>query len=134
MKTRFLIGIDPGKKTGFSLWDRSSKSLLMARTTTIVEAMEEIRQLAQSGEKIEIWFEDARLRGGSKYKAFGAGSVCRDCSIWQEFCELHGILFTPISPRTKGAKWNSAYFKKVTGWVGRTSEHARDAASLVFGA
>lgn len=44
-----------------------------------------------------------------------------------------GIEFRALPP-TKGAtKMSAEAFRDLTGWRGRTSEHSRDAAMLVFG-
>jgi hypothetical protein len=36
-------------------------------------------------------------------------------------------------PQAHGTKWAADYFARVTGFKGRTSEHSRDAALLVYG-
>jgi hypothetical protein len=63
----------------------------------------------------------------------GAGSVKRDCAIWEDFCRDLGIDYIPVPPQAGLTKWPADYFNKVTGWKGRTSDHARDAALLVYG-
>ena len=63
----------------------------------------------------------------------GAGSVRRDCEIWEEFCNHYKIPFDAVPPRKGLTKWDADTFAKVTGYKGRTSNHARDAALLVFG-
>lgn len=132
-----LIGIDPGVKTGFAVYNPRTKKFEVVKTSSIVEAMNYIRQYQRSEYKIEIWFEDARQRkwfGAKGREALqGAGSIKRDCKIWQEFCEYHKIPFKMLPPQKGQTKWTAEYFKRLTGWEGRTSEHARDAAALVFG-
>ena len=135
-RPRFLIGIDPGKKTGVAVWDRSGKKFTEIRTVGIVEAMESVLSLHRE-QPVELWFEDARLRTwfgtkGAEAKQ-GAGSIKRDCSIWEEFCLCHGIVSRAVKPQRGSSKWSSVYFQNVTRWAGRTSEHARDAGALVFG-
>ena len=63
----------------------------------------------------------------------GAGSIKRDCEIWEEFAALYGIPIQFIPPRKGLTKWDAETFNKMTGWKGRTSNHARDAALLVWG-
>lgn len=63
----------------------------------------------------------------------GAGSVKRDASIWEEFCTDYEIPFRALPPIKGGTKLQPDYFKALTGWKGKTSEHARDAAMIVFG-
>ena len=135
--TDILIGIDPGVKTGFAVWDIVSKEFKYIQTVSIVRGMSIIAQNHKDWAPLEIWFEDARQRKwfGSKGREAlqGAGSIKRDCKIWQEFCEYHQIPFKALPPQKGKTKWTSEYFKRLTGWQGRTSEHARDAAALVFG-
>lgn len=138
MKNLLLIGIDPGTKTGLAMYLPNRKSLIHVGTHGILDAMREINQLSAYKHLV---IEDARLvkYKTSKEKAQGAGSVKRDCSIWQEFCEynekysIRGFSWEFVRPSKSLTKWNSKQFQAATGWKGRTSEHARDAAMLVFG-
>ncbi len=133
-----IVGLDPGVSTGFAIWSRTDRKLVDVQTTTITAAMSMVKMMHDFGSLHSVVFEDARLRTwfGSKGREAlqGAGSVKRDCSIWQEFLEgLEGVPFRPVSPQSKGAKLDAAQFAKLTGWDGRTSSHARDAAMLVWG-
>lgn len=134
------IGIDPGTKTGLAVWDSEKREFRIVRTTRILEAIWVCQEILRRVVP-HIIFEDARRRkylprekNLSEYrgKLMGAGSVKRDCEIWEEFCKGYNIPFTAVPPRKGATKWDADYFKKVTGWTGRTSNHARDAALLVF--
>lgn len=132
------IGIDPGVNTGYAEWDTDAKRLACVESMRIDEAMTLVLQLHHAGTLGKVVFEDARLRTGyfgpnSRAKQQGAGSVKRDCTIWEQFCKGWGIAFQAISPAAKGAKLDAARFERVTGWSERTNEHGRDAAMLVFG-
>lgn len=140
--SRIIAGIDPGVKTGVALWDTMERKFISINTWNIHQAINKMHWLRQKDSLREIRFEDARLRKWfpevknspeAIKKLQGAGSVKRDCSIWQEFCEYHGIPFQAIAPARGQTKWTAEYFKRLTGWQGRTSQHARDAAALVFG-
>jgi hypothetical protein len=90
------------------------------------------------GEEIQVVFEDARQRtwfghGDTSAKAQGAGSVKRDCSIWEDFCKDYDIPFWAKPPVKGATKVSADYFKMVSHYQGRTSEHSRDAAMLVIG-
>lgn len=134
---KIIAGIDPGVKTGLALWDCEKQDFIHLKTVSIVEAFELLWAYHASDDLHEIWFEDARLRtwfgSAGREKLQGVGSVKRDCSIWQEFCEYYGIPFKTIKPASGQTKWTTDYFKRVTGWTGRTSQHARDAGCLVYG-
>jgi hypothetical protein len=141
--TAYIVGIDPGVSTGFALLGRDGR-LARVETLAIDEAMALVLELHGTGSIDHVVFEDARLRtwfGGADARQArsgpgireGIGSVKRDCSIWSDFLERHGIPFIGIKPSSGQSKWTADYFKRVTGWTGRTSNHARDAAVLIFG-
>jgi hypothetical protein len=134
----YLIGIDPGKNTGLAVWNIAQKRLEIVHTCGIIEAMGLVYDFLALGHKVKLRVEDARLRTWfgetGREKLQGAGSIKRDCSIWEEFCKFHSIKFDPVKPAAGATKWTDHYFKRVTGWKGRTSEHSRDAVCLVFGA
>ena len=137
MTQHLIVGVDPGVSTGFAIWSRPERKLIDVATLGITAAMTRVRLMSDAGSLHSVVFEDARLRTwfGSKGREalMGAGSIKRDCSIWQEFLEgLVGVPFRPVSPQSKGAKVDAERFAKLTGWHGRTSEHARDAAMLVL--
>ena len=136
-----VIGIDPGMHTGLAVWDTSTRQFLDIRTTNIVDAMDYLRQIREERGIGLIVFEDARKRKWIprerdlrqvKGRAMGAGSVKRDCSIWEEWCRFYRIDFVASLPRWGMTKLTDAYFRGITGYDRRTNEHGRDAAMLVF--
>lgn len=136
--SRYLVGIDPGVNTGVACWDLTLKRLTMVASMPIHRAMSAVRDLHAWGELAAVYWEDARMRTwfGSKGREslMGAGSIRRDCTIWQDMlAELPGLASHPVKPQAGGTKWTAAAFAKLTKWPGRTNEHARDAALLVYG-
>lgn len=133
------IGIDPGKKTGFAVWDHDARYLAEVATLSITQAMEKVRMMADvlGRENIRLYIEDARQRkwygrtGRERLK--GAGSISRDSTIWDDFCRELGVEYVMVAPRHNTTKLKAKPFKVLTGWQGRTDEHARDAAMLIFG-
>lgn len=136
MRHSLYIGIDAGTHTGIAVWDRTDRRLVSVETMTITKAMDVVRGLADSAD-IVVYLEDARKRNwfgcAGREKLQGAGSVKRDCSIWETFCEEVGIDCRKIAPKNNYTKLTAQQFKALTNWVGRTSDHSRDAAMLVFG-
>lgn len=138
------VGIDCGEHTGLAVWDSTRKTFLRVETTQLHLALATVLEYHKAStveEPLAIVFEDARKRkwfprekNDSKYRGrlMGAGSVKRDSKIWEEFCDYYGIPYQAVAPRKGMTKWDPDYFATVTGWKGRTSEHARDAALLVF--
>lgn len=135
------IGIDPGTHTGVAVWDTREGKFLSLETLLIHRAMTFILtwslKAEETGQEIQVVFEDARQRkwygNDSNAKRQGAGSVKRDCSIWEDFCKDYQIPFVAVPPMKGGTKVNESFFKTFSGWKGRTSNHARDAAMLVIG-
>ena len=136
-----VIGIDPGMHTGLAVWDTTSRQFLDIRCSGIVAAMDYLDDLASNKGIGLVVFEDARQRTWIprekdirqlKGRAMGAGSVKRDCSIWEDWCSARGIQFIASRPKTGMTKLTDAYFRGITGYDRRTNEHGRDAAMLVF--
>lgn len=140
------IGIDPGKNTGFAVYDPELCRLVAVETLLIHQAMERVLALAGEhrlpGRGVVVVFEDPRRRKWiplesswkeAKGRAFGAGSVKRDATIWEDFLTDKDITYIHPAPAKGLTKWSQDYFEKITGWSGRTSHNARDAAALVFG-
>lgn len=134
-----FIGIDTGVHTGFAVWDSGSKRLTEVSTYTITQAMEHVKMIAdvRGRENVRLYIEDARQRtwfgNAGREKLQGAGSVKRDCSIWEDWCKENNIECVMVAPKHNRTKLSAAQFRVLTKWTGRTSEHARDAALLVFG-
>lgn len=136
------IGIDTGVHTGFAVWDSSLKELEEVATLKLHEALLRVHALKREGVPLTVVFEDPRKRrwiprerslGEQLGRRQGAGSVKRDAKVWEEFCTGMGIPFVMVRPAPGMTKWSADYFRRITGWTGRTSEHARDAACLVYG-
>jgi len=131
-QTKIKIGIDPGKKTGIAI--KIDGEFHAIGSMGIVEAMIEVLKYPVTNTVVS--FEDARLRKwfgkSGREKLQGAGSIKRDSSIWEEFLSYHNYDFFTVSPLSKGAKLDAELFKRLTGWEGRTNEHGRDAATLIF--
>ena len=125
------IGIDPGTKTGVAVWDSAEKRFHAIFTLTIFHAINYVKEWHHSNSTIVM--EDARLRkwfgNSGREKLQGAGSVKRDCAIWEEVFPN----IVKVAPKNNKTKLDQAAFERLTGWKGRTSVHGRDAAMLVFG-
>ena len=134
------IGIDPGTHTGVAVWDTRLGRFLNLETLPIHQALVVVLMWRNrvGHDDLQVVFEDARQRtwygkGDTNAKLQGAGSVKRDCSIWEDFCKDYGIPYWAKPPVKGATKVSADYFKMVSHWQGRTSEHSRDAAMLVIG-
>ena len=137
------IGIDPGDHTGVAVWDAGSKRFIALLTLPLHRAFDVVKGTAASNpQRTFVVFEDARQRkwfrkerSASEYRGrlMGAGAAKRDAKIWEEFLADISVPYAAHKPQAGTTKWSAEHFAKVTGWKGRCSEHARDAALLVYG-
>lgn len=140
------IGIDTGTHTGVAIWD--GNQFLLLETMAIHRAMYIVKEYIQSGIDVVVRVEDPRQRTWfgtermsreqERKKLQGVGSVKRDASIWDDYlsdlCKnKSNIKYEMVAPRRNITKLSSESFKALTKWHGRTNEHSRDAAGLVFG-
>lgn len=143
-KPRYWIGIDPGVNTGFAIWDSKERRFTHVETGPIHKWMTKISWMNkfgdQSVDKNIVIVEDARKRkhdpGLTPEKAQGAGSVKRDCKIWEDFLTELGVNFKMVAPNGKlnaiAKAQNLKLWQANCKWAERTTEHARVAAMLVW--
>ena len=138
------IGIDTGVNTGFAVWDTEKQAFDRIECLKIHAAMKIVLNTILANPFIEtvVRFEDARQRRWipdthdirrEMGRRQGAGSVKRDCQIWEDFLSDNGVRFEMIAPKNNATKMNGDVFKNLTKWPKRTNSHGRDAAMLVFG-
>lgn len=135
------VGIDPGTKTGFAMTENGT--LVYLQTLPIHEAMDKVRHLAVNTPNLSVTYEDARKRKWfgkadaqqAKYGAGvreGAGAAKRDSTIWADFLESIIDAKNIIAVAPRNTKLSDEMFKRITGWAGRTSNHSRDAAMMIW--
>ena len=136
-KIVYVIGIDPGINTGFAIYDKQGKMLTAVMTLQVHQAFEIIRRMNQDGLKLFVRVEDARKRkrygANSNAKIQGAGAIKIQCRQWEMLLQQEGISFDLVAPAAIKTKVDAKQFWKITGWAGRTSNHGRDAAMMVYG-
>jgi hypothetical protein len=59
--------------------------------------------------------------------------VKRDCQIWEDYLTDLRIPFEMVAPKNNATKLTAEQFRRITGYEGKTNEHGRDAAMLVYG-
>lgn len=136
---RLQIGIDTGVNTGFAVWNPNTQKFMQLSTFKIHVAMAEVQAYAKEY-SLHVIVEDARQvrffkqdqQAGARARAQGAGSVKRDAVIWEDFLTDLGVPFEMVRPSKALAKLDAKTFKAYTGIATRLSQHARDAAMLVF--
>ena len=127
---KYTIGIDTGTHTGMAVYDHEEGRFVIVATTDIISAIDLVRQLNENG-GCKVIYEDARLRKwygkDATAKLQGAGSIKRDCEIWEKMLRDNKIEHHGVHPIKGATKRNQRDIELLTGWKGRTSEHARDA-------
>lgn len=145
-QSRYLIGIDVGTNTGVAIWDRAEKKFLFVKTLTLHLAFDKIKEFSlQYKGQVTVFVENPNTfipfkQNGSKEniakinaKKQGAGSVKRDFSAWVELLEYYKIPYIPTKVQGSIKKMTAIDFKNMTKFSEQTSEHARDAAMIIFG-
>lgn len=136
----YIIGIDTGVNTGFAIWSVKEKILVEVKTYKIHTVLDILR--CNRYDNILVRVEDARLRTyiprqknekAERGRAQGAGSVKRDAMIFEDFLKDNGFDYEMVAPKNNKTKMSAEHFQKVTGWVHKCSEHARDGAALCIG-
>lgn len=134
---QYMIGIDPGVRTGYALWNREKKSFELVSCNSIVIVQRQLLFHLKTNKPFFVRLEDARKRKwfgkAGREQLQGAGSIKRDCQIWEEFFEYYNIPYEMVPPKNNKTKLDAKSFAKYTGYKLRTNEHARDAAMLVYG-
>jgi hypothetical protein len=135
LPVRYAIGIDPGVKTGIAVWDKKERKFIEMYTTDIMTAWSKIQ--TYKGDSVVV-VEDPHLRtwfGKSSVEKYqGAGSIKRDFKIWKSLLDTTEWPYRTIAPKEVQHIGNHAYFKALTRCdMPRSSQHARDAAMMVYG-
>lgn len=142
MKNEIYIGIDPGVKTGIAIWVKQDNPLLNLFTCSHIEGVLLIYELINDFlnkknydlENIHLIIEDANQKGSWGKSAMSIGKLKQKSMDWIELGEILRVNVVKVDPKSRrNTKMKKEYFKQLTGYEGQTSEHARDAAMLVFG-
>lgn len=137
-----VIGIDPGVNCGVAL--RYYSTLQTIETMSFWGCVMYLDKCFTFHIKPIVVIEDPNLnRPTFNKKGVSVGEVRKINKISQnvgmnkmmatlliEYCELKGIPVKTVRPKT--AKWTAEALKQYTGYTGKTSQHARDAAKLIF--
>lgn len=154
---KLFLGIDTGTNTGFSVWNgKNFVELITIDFWKCIEKIEYYYNICKEKDinlvivvedvtqnnpvfKIEDMYRKTKGLHVNKLKAcckkgVNVGKVQRETSLLIEYIENKNIKLIKKRPTKYSlTKIDSKAFEKFTGYNKRTSEHARDAAMLVFG-
>lgn len=151
-----LIGVDPGSITGVCVWNPEREKILDMQSMSHIKFMEwvvtgkEVYDMVVAIENPNLnqpvfmtKEEKDLIQGCGDFpakdialrillrRAQNIGMNKQIAKTLMEFMESKGISFVPIRPFRK--KMDAEQFRNLTKWEGRTNQHNRDAAILVFG-
>jgi hypothetical protein len=131
------IGIDPGKTTGFAVYDIED-DILTLRDTTFWEVFELIYVYPKS-EIYEItvevpnsktvWHSTGANQKTAARTGVNVGSVLREAELLAEGLERYGYNVRRVHPR---GKVDAKKFNAFTGFTKRSNQHQRDAGLMCF--
>ena len=150
-----LIGVDPGSITGVCVWDVDRQRIADMKSMSHIGFMEWV-VVNKDMYEVLVVIEDPNLNQPvfmtkeERGQIFGRDKDASELALrillrraqnigmnkqiaktLMEFLESKGIDFAPFRPYMK--KMDAEQFKSYTGWAGRTNQHNRDAARLVYG-
>ena len=134
-----VIGIDPGKQTGFAIYDTDFDKLTDLRTLTFWTAFQAIGELdfkevshvvVELPDSKHVWHKGASSPAALQRQGVNVGSVIREAELFREGLSLGGYTVKVVNPR---GKVDATRFNNWTGWTGRSNQHERDAGLLCFG-
>lgn len=145
MKFDFYIGIDPGNQNGFAVWSCREKQLKRLKTFSVMQIITELENYKKEfGDTFcvileatylnrAVWIPTNNRKNFSKI-ARNVGMNQQTAKFIRDFCKDRNIELIESKPGKKShTKLDSQQFERITGYRGRISQHARDAAMLIFG-
>jgi hypothetical protein len=136
-----VIGIDPGTNTGITVYDCEKKEYIACDTMLITNAIFLVEKIISQRSPVLITVEDSRSISGDASKKLGAGSIRRDCSIWEDYLNekssiaSNGVFYRFVKPtKNPYLKIPILQWMTISKYKGskRPSEHARDSATYIF--
>ena len=139
-KGRYVVGIDPGKVTGFAVYDRKSRTVAHVGTTDFWGLLDLLNThyKPESVYKVvvevpptkRVFHRQAATRGAIERTSVNVGSVIRESELLAKGLERLG--YNVCCHRAIGKQTREGV-KMLTGFNGRTNQHERDALMLCFG-
>lgn len=132
---RFTIGIDPGVKTGFAVYDRELKKINRLLTLCFVSTIRLIEAEYPDEEVFAVVVEVPKTKKnwhGPK-AAHDVGRVCRESELMAAMLIEKGYSVITQHPSGIGKDMTKDAFSKLTGWPKWSNGHTRDAGLLCFG-
>jgi len=133
--SKIFIGIDPGVKTGLAVMvDSQLKHCSTSSFWSVMDYIntqnhEDLVVYIEKPDTKAVWHTGATSQAAKNRTAVNVGSIIREAELIIARLQALGIETHIIKPKGKVDKNK---FEKITGWTKKTSQHARDAAMLLF--
>ncbi len=139
---RFFLGLDPGRQTGWAVWDAAREVFVEILTADFWKAYAMVQTYRPahcciviempSGATYDHDLDQTPDKARRREKVSrNVGSVQREAQLLAEGLDRLGYTVRRIRPRQ--SKLGARAFRRLTSYAGRTSQHGRDAGMLVFG-
>jgi len=133
-----IVGVDPGLKTGVAVYSEAREEITFLKTLDWWDAIDYLTLVLKDASLILV--EDPSQNKPVFNRALGAGPMGRIsqnvgsnktmASLMIEALIRHEIPVKAVRPSKE--KWNNDTFQEHFSYDGRSSQHARDAARLIY--
>lgn len=132
--SQIVIGIDPGRHTGIATYqDGKLIALDTISPLGLERAIEPAdRVVFEDSRLISFMFTTVKSRPAALKMARDVGQIDAWSGLITAICATLNIPCHGISPKGKGKKLDAKQFALITGWVGKSNQHERDAAMVAF--
>jgi hypothetical protein len=133
-----VLCIDPGKTCGIAKYMAGNLSALTSGgIADVIETLADWKPDAlvveDSTQQSFVWNTGGSRNMATSMKiARNVGEIDGYVKTLKALCDKNGTPFLGVSPLNKGSKIKADPFKKLTGYLGTTNEHERDAAMLFY--
>ncbi len=142
---QYFIGLDPGAETGLAVWDPKREVFARELMTTSFWSAYDLVMTYPPATVLVVLEDPSKNRSTFHHGvprseqaarkreriSRNVGSNQREAQLLASGLERQGYRVRRVRPRS--SKLGADLFKKITRYQGHPSEHARDAAMLVFG-
>lgn len=135
----FILGIDPGKKTGWAVLRRSDEKIVSMGTSSFYKMQLLIANTYKDRKEVKIYVEhpptflyernESTIRNEELTKMFYAGGNRREAELLHMCLAARGYDAELVAP-VREKKWTNEKFQLFTRSTQVVNEHVRDAVRL----
>lgn len=139
----YIVGIDPGAKTGIAIWSRKPEKLIDHLTSDFLHCQKFLVTMFADRSKVKIFVElpakftytrnrgdDDKAKGGD-FHAMAIGGNRREAELLTIMLKSLGFEVENVPP-VREKKWDLQKFKMFTKSFKKATQHEMDAARLAF--